>query len=387
MCSRIDWKYLLCLELTDTGFHHTVLSEFRTRLINEEAERLIFDQLLLQCHNNRGWLKARTRQRTGSTHVLAAIRAVTRLECVGETMRAALNALAVAAPDWLLGHSQDDWVDRYSERIEDYHLPKSKSKRVEQAELYGRDGLRLLNDIFDSTSPAWLRQIPAIETLHRVWVQQYYCCDNEIHWREYNDSPLASVMINSPYEPDAHYAKKCNTSWVGYKVHLSVTCEPDELHVITNVKTTSRPDDDRDVTETIHTSMEANNVLPSKHIVDTGYLDAELLVPTLASTQSRPHSSTSPRNLPSGKLLFFSEYHHRQTRTPILKLLGDFPPAQLPVESFRANPSVRPNRPYLIGLLQILKQVPDQSCANPLISPAWSRRHCSKSPCRFPVPG
>ena len=279
VCSRIDWKYLLCLELTDTGFHHTVLSEFRTRLINEEAERLIFDQLLLQCHN-RGWLKARTRQRTDSTHVLAAIRAVTRLECVGETMRASLNALAVAAPDWLLGHSQDDWVDRYSERIEDYHLPKAKSKRVEQAELYGKDGLRLLNDIFDSTSPAWLRQIPAVETLRRVWVQQYYCCDNEIHWREYNDSPPASVMISSPYEPDAHYAKKRNTSWVGYKVHVSETCEPDELHLITNVETTSGPVDDGDVTETIHTSMAANNVLPSKHIVDTGYLDAELLVTT-----------------------------------------------------------------------------------------------------------
>lgn len=277
--SRIDWKYLLCLELTDTGFHHTVLSEFRTRLITEEAECLIFDQLLHLCHN-RGWLKSRTRQRTDSTHVLAAIRAVTRLECVGETMRAALNALAVVAPDWLLIHSQEDWVDRYSGRIEDYHLPKSKSKRVAQAELYGKDGLRLLNDIFESTSPTWLCQIPAVETLRQVWVQQYYCFDNEIHWREYNDSPPASVMISSPYEPDAHYAKKRNTSWVGYKVHLSETCEPDELHLITNVETTSGPVDDGDATETIHASMATNNVLPSKHIVDTGYLDAELLVTT-----------------------------------------------------------------------------------------------------------
>ncbi len=96
--SRIDWKYLLCLELTDVGFHHTVLSEFRTRLITEQAEGLIFEQLLTLCQDL-CWLKTRTRQRTDSTHVLAAIRAVTRLECVGETLRAALNALAVAAPD------------------------------------------------------------------------------------------------------------------------------------------------------------------------------------------------------------------------------------------------------------------------------------------------
>jgi len=85
-------------------------------------------------------------------------------------------------------------------------------------------------------------------------------------------------MISSPYEPDAHYSKKKSTSWVGYKVHLSETCEPNELHLITNVETTPGPIDDGDVTETIHDSLANNNILPSKHIVDTGYLDAELLV-------------------------------------------------------------------------------------------------------------
>ena len=95
--TRIDWKYLLCLELTDSGFHHTVLSEFRTRLIAGEAEALILDKLLKLCQE-KGWLKSRMRQRTDSTHVLGAIRARTRLECAGETLRAALNTLAVVAP-------------------------------------------------------------------------------------------------------------------------------------------------------------------------------------------------------------------------------------------------------------------------------------------------
>ncbi|MEM9507557.1 MAG: IS1182 family transposase [Cyanobacteria bacterium P01_E01_bin.35] len=282
--SRIDWKYLLCLELEDVGFNHTVLSEFRTRLVRAEAEHLIFEQLLNLCQD-RGWLKSRSRQRTDSTHILAAIRAVTRLECAGETLRASLNALAVAAPDWLCVHSQPEWVDRYSERIEDYHLPKSKTKRTEQAELYGEDGLRLLNDVFESTSPNWLRQIPAVETLRRVWVQQYYCFDNKIRWRAQGEVPPASVMISSPYEPDAHYAKKHTTSWVGYKVHLSETCEPGELHLITNVETTPGPVADGDTTDSIHTSLANNNLLPNKHIVDTGYLDAELLVTTQAQYQ------------------------------------------------------------------------------------------------------
>ena len=142
--SRIDWKYLLCLELTDTGFNHTVLSEFRRRLVDANAERLIFEKLLQFCQD-KGWLKARCRQRTDATHVLAAIRAVTRLECAGETLRAALNALAVAAPDWTISHSNAEWVDRYNERIEDYHLPKSKQQRIGQAEVYGRDGITLQN--------------------------------------------------------------------------------------------------------------------------------------------------------------------------------------------------------------------------------------------------
>lgn len=111
--SRIDWKYLLCLELTDTGFDHTVLSEFRTRLITKQAESLVFEQLLGFCQHQ-GWLQAQSRQRTDSTHVLATIRAVTRLECAGETFRAALNALAVVAPVWLQAQSRPEWVKRYS---------------------------------------------------------------------------------------------------------------------------------------------------------------------------------------------------------------------------------------------------------------------------------
>jgi transposase len=98
--SRIDWKYALSLELIDPGFDHTVLSEFRTRLVAGQAEQLLLDTLLTRMRE-RGLLKARGRQRTDSTHVLATIRTLNRLELVGETVRYALNSLAVVAPDWL----------------------------------------------------------------------------------------------------------------------------------------------------------------------------------------------------------------------------------------------------------------------------------------------
>src|SRR5712692_326653 len=110
--SRIDWKYALNLELTDPGFDYTVLCEFRARLIVGNTEQLLLDALLTRCRE-RKLLKARGRQRSDSTHVLGAIRALNRLECVGETLRHALNSLAVVAPEWLRSQSHTEWVARY----------------------------------------------------------------------------------------------------------------------------------------------------------------------------------------------------------------------------------------------------------------------------------
>jgi transposase len=98
--SRIDWKYALALELTDTGFDHTVLSEFRSRIVAGKAELLILDTLLSKLQEGK-LLKVPSRQRTDSTPVLAAVRTRNRLERVGETLRQALNHLAIIAPDWL----------------------------------------------------------------------------------------------------------------------------------------------------------------------------------------------------------------------------------------------------------------------------------------------
>ena len=108
---RIDWQYALSLELTDPGFDSTVFSEFRTRLVVGSAEQRLLDAILERCRE-RKWLKARGRQRTDSTHVLARVRAVNRLECVGETLRYALNSLAVVAPEWLHTHGQVAWGER-----------------------------------------------------------------------------------------------------------------------------------------------------------------------------------------------------------------------------------------------------------------------------------
>lgn len=115
--SRIDWKYVLGLELTDSGFDHTVLSEFRARLVQGKAERLLLDTLLERLRE-RGLVKKRGRQRTDSTHILAAVRVLNRLERVGETLRATLNVLVSVAPEWIKELAPAEWFDRYESRVE-----------------------------------------------------------------------------------------------------------------------------------------------------------------------------------------------------------------------------------------------------------------------------
>ncbi len=267
---RIDWKYALGLELDDAGFDASVLSEFRTRLVEGHAEERLLTVMLTL-------FKERGKQRTDSTHVLAKIRAINRLVCVGETLRYALNSLALVAPEWLLEHSQPEWVDRYGVRIEDSRLPSSEQERQAWGQSVGQDGTTLLSALFEPNTPSWLAQVPAVEILQRVWVQNYQCSEGELSWRSSENIPPAGLYISSPYDLDAHYSKKRTTSWVGFKVHLTETCEKDSPHLITHVETTTAPISDDARTAAIHARTQAERTAARQHIVDTGYVDAGLL--------------------------------------------------------------------------------------------------------------
>ena len=234
---RIDWKYALGLELDDPGFHFSALSEFRGRLTAGGAQRLLLDEMLEAC-KDRGLLKARARQRTDSTHVLAATRDLNRLELVGETLRATLNALATVAPQWLRQRVPPEWFDRYAARVEETRLPKGQEARYAHAEVIGGDGYRLLEALRRDAAAAWLWQVPAVEVLRRVWLTQFYLDDGRVRWRTAADLAPAGQRINSPYDAEATFGNKRSMTWTGYKVHVSETCEPDQVHLITHVETT-----------------------------------------------------------------------------------------------------------------------------------------------------
>ena len=274
---RIDWQYLLRLELADAGFDAAVLVEFRARLIAGETEQLLLDTLLAWCRE-RQLLKARGRQRTDSTQVLAAVRALTRVELVGETLRHALNSLAVAVPAWLADHTQPAWADRYARRADDYRLPTKAEERQALAGATGHDGAALLAAAYADTAPAWLRELPAVETLRQVWIQQYVAEGEALRWRAADELPPAARFISSPYDLEAHDAKKRTSTWVGYKVHVTETCEDSLPPLITHGETTPAPTTDGAVTPSIHAALKDKALLPGVHVVDTGFLDAELLV-------------------------------------------------------------------------------------------------------------
>ena len=273
---RIDWKYALSLELTDPGFDASVLCEFRARLLAGGAGELLLDTLLAR-FRDRGLLKARGRQRTDSTHVLGAVRALNRFELVAETMRHTLEVLAAVAPAWLRAHAAAEWVARYARRAEESRLPKKREEREARAEAIGTDGEALLTAIETDDAPPWLRAVPAVEALRRVWEQNYRQTEEGVRWRSADDIPPAAQFISSPYDLEAHLGKKGSTCWVGYKVSLTETCEDDTPHLVTHVETASAPTADGEATPRVHEDLRQKDLLPAVHLVDTGFLDAELI--------------------------------------------------------------------------------------------------------------
>jgi transposase len=283
---RIDWKYALGLELTDAGFDFSVLSEFRARLVESQQERLLLDRLLEVC-KARGWLKAGGKQRSDSTHVLARVRSLSNLECVGETLRAVLDDLAALAPDWLVQHITPEWFERYSHRVENYRLPKAESQRTALAQQIGADGLHLLQALEKPGAPETLKNEASVRLLRQVWQQYYDLSGGKAKWRAGPQENAEEGIIRSPYDPEARTGKKRETTWLGYKVHLTETCALERTEdaqanilpqLITDVQTTVANVQDVEMTATIQEELAQHHLLPDEQIVDTGYVDADLLV-------------------------------------------------------------------------------------------------------------
>ncbi len=288
--NRIDWKYALGLELIDSGFDFTVLSKFRKRLLEGQAEYRLLNELLAAC-TAKGLIKKRGQARTDSTHVLAKVRSLNRLGNLVETMRLVLNTLATREPKWLSAWVPETWFERYGERFESFRLPKGKEKISDLAGITGEDGFYLLERVYASDAPSNLAELEAVELLRRMWVQQYWLDDGEVRWHDAKNLPPNRVLLVSPYDPDVRLGSKRDLRWTGHKVHVTETCEEDAVHLITHVATSQPNRHDNQLVPNIHRGLKSKNILPAVHLVDTGYMDTELLVESQKRFDVKLHGS------------------------------------------------------------------------------------------------
>lgn len=271
--SRIDWKYLLGLELEDPGFDFSVLSEFRDRLVAADAQRQVLDTLLARLVEAK-LLKPGGKARTDSTHVLAAVRVLNRLENVFTTLQAALEDLAGTAPDWLGSWLPADWQRLYGAPLK---LPKTLTGRAELGTRIGADGHRLWAELTSPHAPAELVDLPAVQVLRLIWLQQFLVePDGRVRWRDRDDhgQPPASIRIDSPFDPQARQAVKRGMSWTGYKDHYTETCgDPDAPNLVIDADTTLGPAHDGHALPEIHTRLADRALAPAEHLVDSAYAD------------------------------------------------------------------------------------------------------------------
>jgi transposase len=299
---KLSWKYALGLKLDDKGFDASVLTEFRARVIAHGLAERVLDLLLARLVD-KGLLSAGGKQRTDATHVVSAVRDLNRVELAGESVRAVLEALAAVAPDWLAqAIDVPVWARRYGPRVDEWRLPKSQTARAELARAYGSDGFALLSAVYDPGAPPWLAQLPAVEVLRTVLLQNYVR-ETDVQGREVvrrreakvDGLPPGKRRLTSPYDTDARWGttNSAGRPWNGYKVHLSETCDDpvpaqtdapadEPPNIITNVATTNATVNDTSMTTTIHDQLQQRGLLPQEHYLDSGYPSIDLVVSSAA---------------------------------------------------------------------------------------------------------
>jgi Transposase DDE domain len=270
-----------------------------------------------------------------------------------------VEVLAVAAPGWLSTVIDvSDWAQRYGARVDSWRLPPSGVKRQQLAQAYGTDALTLLRAVYAPEAPEWLGELPAVEVLRRVLVQNYSihtgAQGREVITRREADTdglPLGRARISSPYDTDTRWAAKGeDLSWNGYKVHLSETChtldtaDPDTAHtrddteqrdaparsapqelpnLITNVATTDATVPDVAMTESIHRMLERRGLLPGQHYLDSGYPSAELMTHSrtefgveLITPLLGDHSPQARAGAGFDRASFSIDFDHQQATCP-----------------------------------------------------------------------
>jgi transposase len=334
--TRLDWKYALHLPLAYRGFDYSVLSEFRARLLAHEAQARVFEALLGRLAA-RGLVKGRGIQRTDAIAVCGAVRRLSRLELVYETLRVALTALRRVAPRWVSQAVPDSYIERYGARTEEARLvrergPKGLAEGRRLAAEAGRDGQWLLQRLAQADTPKEVPALAEVQTLRQVWAQQFEPPEPPAGVPEATPPPPlplplrakmaqpASALINSPHDPQARFARKRDAAWLGYKAQVTETVTRGAPRVITDIRVTPATDQDTPHVAPIQAALRARGLAPRRQVVDGNYVAGHTLTESAARHiqllgPARPDTSPQARRAEGFGLRQFTLDPARQRAT------------------------------------------------------------------------
>lgn len=269
--SRMDWKYALHLSLTYPGFHFTDLSAFRQRLVDHEEERLVFDDLLGKL-KALGLIQSRSQMRTDSTHIVGLIERLNQFELVTESIRGVLGASDKLARAWTEATIPAVFYETYGQRQSTFGRKEHElGADLQQA---GQDGAWLLVQV-DQSAPQVVRDLSEVHILRQVLAQQFPQGTNH---PPATPRPGGGEIIESPHEPEARRGTKRDEHWLGFKVQVTETCEPNQPHLITDIDVTSATANDSPELPHIQDRLQARDLVPREQFVDQGYVSGEYIV-------------------------------------------------------------------------------------------------------------
>jgi transposase len=276
----LRWKLALSMEADEEAFHPTSLVYFRERLLQHGLERLGFESVL-EAMREAGYLPRRTKQRLDSTHVVGLVSRMSRLECIRESLRLALEVLVleeklVRPEGWPL------WWERYVESKLDYRAEADILRgKMDQA---GRDAYQILEWVKNLSEG--LREEKALQILQRVFEENFEM-SAESALTQHRAQPTGAIQ--NPHNPDAKWSAKSTTrdkEWVGHKVQIAETVgeEPRDKGeptsgIITSIVTQEAPESDKAGMErTLEEQKEMGLEAPAELYVDGAYVSGHALV-------------------------------------------------------------------------------------------------------------
>jgi transposase len=268
---HLGWKLALNLSLNDRGFHSTTLVNFRQRLLENDKGHVAF-QTVLEALQKEGLIPKRAKQRLDSTHVLSAVRDMSALECVRETLRLGLETLEKELD---AGERPEFWAqlwERYVENKLDFRsAPEVLRSKQQQS---GIDAKRLLEWVEPMRGE--VRYAPAVELLRVVFGQQYEVVQGEIQRVKIH----ATGVVCNPHDVDAQWSAKREKRWVGYKVQVAETIaqapergeEPGGRFITSVVTQKATESDDAGLELTLEAQAAEGLEKPAELYVDGAYI-------------------------------------------------------------------------------------------------------------------